>query len=72
MIRISEAAQSHFKKLLADQPDGTCIRVFVVNPGMANAECGVSYCPPDSVEPDDERLPFNGFDAVVDSGSAPF
>jgi Fe/S biogenesis protein NfuA len=72
MIRISEAAQSHFQKLLADQPDGTCIRVFVVNPGMANAECGVSYCPPDSVEPDDERLPFNGFDAVVDSGSAPF
>ena len=65
-------AQKHFCKLLADQPEGTNIRVFVVNPGMPNAECGVSYCPPDSVEPDDERLPFNGFDAVVDSGSAPF
>ncbi|WP_341502743.1 Fe-S biogenesis protein NfuA [Gallaecimonas sp. GXIMD4217] len=72
MIRISEAAQAHFKKLLADQPDGTNIRVFVVNPGTANAECGVSYCPPDAVEPTDEHLPFNGFDAIVDQQSAPF
>ncbi|WP_115717053.1 Fe-S biogenesis protein NfuA [Gallaecimonas mangrovi] len=72
MIRISEAAQAHFSKLLADQPDGTNIRVFVVNPGTANAECGVSYCPPDSVEASDVRLPFTGFDAVVDEASTPF
>ncbi|EKE81488.1 Fe-S biogenesis protein NfuA [Idiomarina xiamenensis] len=72
MIRISESAQQHFCKLLADQPENTGIRVFVVNPGTANAECGVSYCPPDSVEADDERFPYNGFDVVVDSGSAPF
>ncbi|OZB03700.1 MAG: Fe-S biogenesis protein NfuA [Idiomarina sp. 34-48-12] len=72
MIRITESAQAHFRKLLADQPDNTNIRVFVVNPGTPSAECGVSYCPPDAVEPDDELLPFSGFDAVVDSGSAPF
>ena len=72
MIRISEAAQAHFAKLLADQPDGTNIRVFVVNPGTANAECGVSYCPPDAVEASDVRLPFAGFDAIVDDSSAPF
>ncbi|WKE65869.1 Fe-S biogenesis protein NfuA [Gallaecimonas kandeliae] len=72
MIRISEAAQAHFCKLLADQPDGTNIRVFVVNPGTANAECGVSYCPPDAVEGSDIRLPFSGFDAVVDESSSPF
>lgn len=72
MIRITENAQAHFCKLLADQPDGTNIRVFVVNPGTAGAECGVSYCPPDAVESDDQVLPFSGFDAVVDSGSAPF
>ena len=72
MLRITEAAHQHFGKLLSEQPDGTGIRVFVVNPGSPNAECGVSYCPPDSVEADDERLPFNGFDAIVDSGSAPF
>ncbi|KAF7785336.1 MULTISPECIES: Fe-S biogenesis protein NfuA [Pseudoalteromonas] len=72
MITISETAQSHFAKLLADQADGTNIRVFVVNPGTAQAECGVSYCPADAVEDSDIRLPFNGFDAVVDAESAPF
>ncbi|MEI5640314.1 MULTISPECIES: Fe-S biogenesis protein NfuA [unclassified Pseudoalteromonas] len=72
MIRISESAQSHFAKLLADQADGTNIRVFVVNPGTAQAECGVSYCPADAVEESDIRLPFNGFEAVVDEESAPF
>lgn len=72
MITISEAAQSHFAKLLADQAEGTNIRVFVVNPGTTQAECGVSYCPADAVEETDIRLPFNGFDAVVDEESAPF
>ncbi|SDB34691.1 Fe/S biogenesis protein NfuA [Pseudidiomarina indica] len=72
MIRITESAQAHFRKLLAEQPDNTNIRVFVVNPGTPSAECGVSYCPPDSIEGDDEVLPFSGFDAIVDSGSAPF
>jgi Fe/S biogenesis protein NfuA len=72
MINISESAQSHFGKLLAQQEDGTNIRVFVINPGTSKAECGVSYCPPDAVEPQDIRLNFNGFDAVVDEESAPF
>ena len=72
MITISETAQSHFAKLLADQAEDTNIRVFVVNPGTSQADCGVSYCPPDAVEETDIRLPFNGFDAVVDEESAPF
>ena len=61
MITISESAQSHFAKLLETQAEGTSIRVFVVNPGTANAECGVSYCPADAVEPEDMELKFNGF-----------
>ncbi|NKF52129.1 Fe-S biogenesis protein NfuA [Shewanella sp. WXL01] len=72
MISITEAAQAHFVKLLADQPEGTHIRVFVISPGTAQAECGVSYCPPDAVEADDTELPFNGFSAMVDEKSAPF
>ncbi|MDP4530329.1 Fe-S biogenesis protein NfuA [Alkalimonas delamerensis] len=72
MIAISESAQSHFVKLLEKQPEGTHIRVFVVNPGTASAECGVSYCPPDSVEATDLQLPFTGFSAVVDAESQPF
>lgn len=72
MITISDAAQAHFVKLLADQPEGTHIRVFVISPGTAQAECGVSYCPPDAVESDDIELEFNGFSAMVDEKSAPF
>ncbi|MCF2859614.1 Fe-S biogenesis protein NfuA [Pseudoalteromonas sp. SMS1] len=72
MITISESAQTHFAKLLSDQAEGTSIRVFVVNPGTAQAECGVSYCPADAVEDSDLRFNFNGFDAIVDAESAPF
>lgn len=72
IISISEAAQAHFRKLLANQPEGTNIRVFVMNAGTPHAECGVSYCPPDAVEPEDLQLPFDGFAALIDPQSAPF
>ncbi|MFT5806925.1 MAG: Fe/S biogenesis protein NfuA [Moritella dasanensis] len=72
MITITEAAQTHFVKLLSNQKDGTNIRVFVVNPGTANAECGVSYCPPEAIESTDIVLPFSGFDALIDDMSKPF
>lgn len=72
MITISESAQGHFVKLLANQAEGTNIRVFVVNPGTARAECGVSYCPPEAREHDDIEIEFNGFSALVDAESKPF
>ncbi|EOX1588414.1 Fe-S biogenesis protein NfuA [Vibrio tarriae] len=71
-ITITESAQSHFAKLLAQQPEGTNIRVFVVNPGTQNAECGVSYCPPEAVEATDTEYPFSDFSAYVDELSLPF
>lgn len=73
MISISESAQGHFAKLLGGQDDTTNnIRVFVVNPGTPHAECGVSFCPDSSIETDDTKLSFDGFDAYVDTDSAPF
>lgn len=72
MINISETAQEHFVKLLDKQAANTRIRVFVVNPGTKSAECGVSYCPEESLEPTDQILPFNGFEAVVDEESQPY
>lgn len=72
MINISETAQAHFVNLLSQQAEGTHIRVFVVNPGTASAECGVSYCPPDAMETDDFVIEFNGFSALVDNDSKPF
>lgn len=72
MITITETAQEHFCKLLAKQAENTCIRVFVVNPGTPQAECGVSYCPPEALEEEDQRFSYNGFEAVVDEQSVPF
>lgn len=73
LITISEAAQAHFRKLLSSQDEeGVNIRVFVVNPGTPNAECGVSYCPPDAVEDDDMELEYDGFSALVDPDSAAY
>ena len=72
MIIITDAAQAHFAKLLANQEPNTQIRVFVINPGTPNAECGVSYCPPDAVEPNDTEIKFEKLSAYVDNISAPF
>jgi len=72
MINISETAQEHFVKLLSQQPEGTSIRVFVVNPGTASAECGVSYCPADAIEPEDVEIPFEKFSAYIDGDSKLF
>lgn len=72
MINITEAAQAHFAKLLANQEPGTQIRVFVINPGTLSAECGVSYCPPDAIEATDIELKFDKLSAYIDEISAPF
>lgn len=71
-ITITENAQSHFSKLLEQQPEGTSIRVFVVNPGTQNAECGVSYCPPEAIETSDTEIKYELFSAYVDELSLPF
>ena len=62
-IAISDAAQAHFRKLLDTQEEGTNIRIFVVNPGTPNAECGVSYCPPNAVEESDFEMKYDTFSA---------
>ncbi|KAE9529025.1 Fe-S biogenesis protein NfuA [Testudinibacter aquarius] len=71
-IQISDSAQAHFRKLLDQQEEGTNIRIFVVNPGTPNAECGVSYCPPNAVEASDTELKYDLFSAFVDEVSYPF
>ena len=72
LIAISDAAQAHFRKLLDTREDGTNIRIFVVNPGTPNAECGVSYCPPNAVEESDIEMKYNTFSAFIDEVSLPF
>ncbi|AKZ66019.1 Fe-S biogenesis protein NfuA [Candidatus Palibaumannia cicadellinicola] len=70
MISITDAAQQHFVNLLTKQDLGTQIRIFVTNPGTPNAECGISFCPPSTIEDSDIKLTFNKFFAYVDECSA--
>ncbi|VAX77043.1 Fe/S biogenesis protein NfuA [Serratia symbiotica] len=72
MIRITDAAQEHFAKLLKHQERGTQIRIFVINPGTTMAECGVSYCPPEAVESTDNKIQFKKLSAVIDELSKPY
>ncbi|WWO99446.1 MAG: Fe-S biogenesis protein NfuA [Candidatus Dasytiphilus stammeri] len=72
MIKITVPAQEHFKKLLLSQAKGTQIRVFVMNPGTNKAECGVSYCPPNTVSLTDIKLQFEKFSTYIDEISAPW
>ncbi|TMP13414.1 Fe-S biogenesis protein NfuA, partial [Pseudoalteromonas sp. S2893] len=72
MICYSLTSQSDFAKILAYHAQQTNIRVFVLNPGTSQAECGVSYCPEDSCDVSDISLNFNGIDEVVDTERAPF
>lgn len=72
LLTITESAQTHFKKLLASQTEGTQIRVFVINPGTPSAECGVAYCPPENIEPEDTTLECEGFTVYIDEISLPF
>lgn len=71
-LTITDKAQAHFLKLLQSQEKGTNIRVFVVNPGTLNAECGVSYCPRNAVEESDTEITFAHFSAFIDPISYPF
>lgn len=72
MIDITQGAEIHFKKLLSSQEEGTGIRVFVVNPGTPHAECGVSYCPKDSVEEKDLKMELTSFNVYIDQDSIPY
>lgn len=69
---VSGAAQDQFAALLESQEPGTGIRVFVLHPGSYNAECGVSYCPPDNIEETDHHEKHGEIDFYVDPISWPF
>lgn len=71
-IKITQAAQEHFVKLLSEQEPETNIRVFVINPGTPSAECGVSYCPKNAIEQSDTEIKLQKFSAFIDELSLPF
>ena len=73
LLSISEKAKKHFVKLLAEQDEENVgVRVFVINGGTPQAECGVSFCPQSAVEEKDLVLDFEVFNTFVDPDSAPY
>lgn len=73
-VDITESAQDYLKGLLDKQKDndGIGIRMFVANPGTAQAETCIAYCRPGDEKPDDEIVELKGFKAYFEGRSLPF
>lgn len=73
MIEISERAQQHFRKLLAQQGnEGMGIRLHVTAPGTAAANCELEFCEPAELVGSEWTIECAGFDFHVEGSSAPW
>lgn len=71
-MHISIEAQKYFLSLLSDQQEDTNIRIFVVNPGTLEAECGISYCEKNEVSKNDVVLDFIEFKVYIEKTFFPY
>jgi Fe/S biogenesis protein NfuA len=66
VIQVTDAAREYFAKLIEQQDeDGLGLRIQVLLPGTARAECDLQFCPKGAENADDERLGLGGFDLFV-------
>jgi Fe/S biogenesis protein NfuA len=73
MIEISASAQSYLQELLSKQEDGdVAIRVFVAQPGTAQAETCIAYCRPGEEQEGDVAVEYEGFRAWFEGRSEPY
>lgn len=71
MIDISERAQSHFLRLLAQQGiDDLAIRLRVTAPGTPAANCELEFCEPPDLAGGEWTVECRGFNFHVDGASA--
>ena len=71
MIDISERAQKHFARLLAQQGiENLGIRVRVTAAGTPAANCELEFCEPDDLVGNEQRMDCPGFTLHVDHDSA--
>jgi Fe/S biogenesis protein NfuA len=73
-VDITESAQDYLKSLLDKQKDNENIgiRMFVANPGTAQAETCIAYCRPGEQKEGDVIVPLKGFNAYFEERSIPF
>ena len=71
MIEISERAQQHFLRLLAQQgSEGLGIRLHVTAPGTPAANCELEFCEPAELLGNEWTIECAGFDFHVEGDSA--
>jgi Fe/S biogenesis protein NfuA len=71
MIDISERAQAHFQRLLAQQGDDDLgIRLRVVAAGTPSAQCELEFCSTSELTGDEYTIECAGFNLYVDTESA--
>lgn len=72
MIDISERAQRHFRRLLAQQGDGLGIVLRVTAPGTPAANCELEFCEPRDLAGSEWLVECEGFNFYLEGASAPW
>lgn len=73
MIQISEAAQAHFRKLIAREDiPGLGVRLAAVQPGTAQADVRLEFAEAADLQGDEWAIDCEGFTLWLDGPSAPF
>ena len=73
MIQISEAAQTHFRKLIEREAiPGLGVRLSAQHPGTARADVRLEFAEPDELAGDEWAIDCEGFTLWLDAPSVPF
>ena len=73
MIQITEAAQTYFRRLIAQQDaDYLGIRLSAMRAGTPSADARLEFCEADDLEGDEWAVDCEGFTLYVESASVPF
>ena len=73
IITITKTAEDYLAKLIAEKNEpGMAVRVFISDPGTANAETCLAYCKPDEFVASDTLISLSTLSVYVEERSIPF
>ena len=73
IITITKTAEDYLAKLIVEKNEpGTAVRVFISDPGTANAETCLAYCKPDELIASDVLISLPTLSVYVEERSIPF
>ncbi len=65
MMTVTPAARDYFAKLLAEQPDGTQLRLSTRHAGTPSADVSLNFCPPGTEADEDQAIDCGSFTLFV-------